>query len=114
MPTPAAPKPAAPKPAAPKLTVAQENAKGSAESYLEMSGFSRKGLIDQLKFEEYKVADIEAALATMKVDWNAEAAESAQSYVDMSHFSRKGLIDQLKFEGYTSKQATHGADSVGL
>ena len=32
----------------------------------------------------------------------------------MTHFSRSGLIKQLKFEGYTTKQATHGADSVGL
>ena len=44
----AAPKPAAPKPAAPKLTVAQENAKGTAEDYLDYSGFSKKGLIKQL------------------------------------------------------------------
>jgi cytoskeletal protein RodZ len=111
---PAAPKPAAPKPAAPKLTIAQENAVGTAESYLDYSGFSKKGLIKQLEFEGYKAKDITAALATMKVDWNAEAAESARSYVDYSHFSRNGLIKQLKFEGYTSKQAVHGADSVGL
>ncbi|MGG5257536.1 Ltp family lipoprotein [Phycicoccus avicenniae] len=110
---PAAPKPA-PKPAAPTLTTAQENAKGSAESYLDMSGFSRKGLIEQLKFEDYATKDIEAALATMKVNWNEEAAQSAESYMEMSHFSRGSLIDQLKFEGYTSKQAAYGAKSVGL
>ena len=113
-PAPVATPAAKPKPAAPKLTVAQENAKGTAESYLEYSGFSKKGLQKQLKFEGYKTKDIDAALATMKVDWNAEAAETAQSYVDMTHFSRSGLIKQLKFEGYTTKQATHGADSVGL
>ena len=113
-PPPAAPKPVAPKPAAPSLTVAQENAKGTAQDYLDMSGFSKKGLVDQLKFEGYKAKDIDAALATMKVNWNNEAAESAKSYVEMSHFSRRSLIEQLKFEGYTSKQAAHGADSVGL
>jgi len=32
----------------------------------------------------------------------------------MSGFSRSGLIDQLKFEGFTSAQAAHGADSMGL
>jgi len=108
------PKPVAPKPAAPKLTFAQENAKGTAEDYLDMSGFSKKALIEQLKFEGYKTKDINAALATMKVNWNAEAAESAQSYVDMSHFSHKSLTDQLEFEGFTSKQAAYGVKSVGL
>jgi hypothetical protein len=113
-PKPVAPKPVAPKPAAPTLSVAQQNAKGTAEDYLDYSGFSKKGLIEQLEFEGYKAKDITAALATMKVDWNAEAAESAKAYVDYSHFSRSGLIEQLKFEGYSSKQAAHGADSVGL
>lgn len=103
-----------PKPAAPTLTTAQENAKESAEDYLDYSGFSQKGLIKQLEFEEYRTKDIEAALATMKVDWNAEAAESAAAYVDYSSFSHSGLVKQLKFEGYTTKQAEHGADSVGL
>ncbi len=110
-----APKPSAkPKPAAPALSAEQENAKGSAESYLEMSGFSKKGLIDQLKFEGYKSKDIDAALATMKVDWNAEAAESAKDYLAMTHFSRSGLIDQLEFEGYTAKQAAYGVKAAGL
>ncbi|HMM96280.1 Ltp family lipoprotein [Phycicoccus sp.] len=110
----AAPKPTVTKPAAPTLTVAQENAKGRAESYLEMTGFSQKGLIEQLKFEGYATKDITAALATMTVNWNAEAAEKARSYMDMTHFSRKGLIEQLVFEGFTSKQAAYGAKAVGL
>jgi hypothetical protein len=109
-----APKPVAAKPAAPTLTVAQENAKGSAEDYLDMSGFSKKGLIEQLKFEGYKSKDIDAALATMRINWNAEAAESAESYVSMSHFSHKSLTEQLEFEGFTSKQAAYGVKSVGL
>jgi hypothetical protein len=37
----------------PGETVAQENARKSAESYLSHSAFSRSGLIDQLKFEGY-------------------------------------------------------------
>lgn len=113
-PKPAAPKPVAPKPVAPALTFAQENAKGSAESYLDMSGFSKEGLVEQLEFEGYEEKDIVAAMATMKVDWNAEAAQSAEAYLAMTSFSRSGLIEQLRFEGYTAKQAAHGADSVGL
>lgn len=35
------------------MSVAQENAARSARSYLDFSGFSRSGLIDQLIFEGY-------------------------------------------------------------
>ncbi len=97
-----------------RLTIAQENAKRSAESYIEMSGFSRSGLIDQLKYEGFSVKDATRAIDSMKVNWNEEADQSAKAYIDMSGFSRSGLIDQLKYEGFTTAQATHGADSVGL
>ena len=111
--TSAAPKPK-PVKSTPSLTVAQENAREAAESYLGFSGFSKNGLVEQLEFEGYEKADIDAALATMKVDWKAEAVESAESYLDMTSFSRQGLIDQLTFEGYTTKQASYAADAVGL
>lgn len=97
-----------------KLTAAQANARRSAENYIEMSGFSRSGLVKQLKFEQYSVKDATIAVDSMKVNWNREADQSAKGYVDMTGFSRAGLIKQLKFEGYTTKQAAHGADSVGL
>ncbi len=42
------------------------------------------------------------------------AKRSAASYIEMSGFSRSGLIKQLMFEGYTEKEATQGADFVGL
>jgi hypothetical protein len=97
-----------------RLTTAQENAKRKGESYLEMSGFSRSGLIGQLKFEGFSENDAKRAIDSMKVNWNTEAEQKAKSYVDMTGFSRSGLIEQLKFEGFTNAQATHGADSVGL
>lgn len=110
-----APAPVAPPaPAEPQMTVSQENALRSAESYLSFSGFSRSGLIKQLEFEEYSTADAEFAVDNVTVDWMEQAARSAKSYMDFSSFSRSGLIDQLEFEGYTTEQAEHGADSVGL
>jgi hypothetical protein len=96
------------------MTVSQENAVESAESYLSYSGFSREGLIEQLEFEEFSTADATFAVDNVTVDWMAEAEQSAASYMDYSSFSRSGLIDQLEFEGFTSDQAEHGADSVGL
>ena len=41
------------------MTKAQEQAIGSAESYLDLSHFSRQGLIDQLKFEGYTQSQAE-------------------------------------------------------
>lgn len=101
-------------PAAPKLTTAQQNAAKSAQQYLGLSGFSRKGLIGQLKFDGYSEADATVAIDSLGVDWMLQATRSAKAYVDLTSFSRKGLISQLEFDGYTSAQAAHGADSVGL
>jgi len=101
------------------LTQAQKNAVRSAESYLEFSGFSRQGLIDQLSSEygdKYAVADATAAVDSLDVDWNAAAVETAKSYLDMSGFSCQGLIDQMTSEygdKYTVDQATYGATQAG-
>ena len=111
---PAVEEPAAEAPAAaPALSLAQQNAVRSAENYLDLMGFSRSGLVDQLMFEDYAEADATLAVDSLAVDWNAEAAESAQSYIDLMAFSRQGLIDQLVFDGYTADEAASGATAVG-
>jgi hypothetical protein len=103
-------------PAEPELTVAQEQAVISAESYLtNVGGFSRSGLIDQLKFEGFSGKDAEFAVDYVDPDWMEQAVISAESYMDnVGGFSRQGLIDQLEFEGFTAEEAEHGADEVGL
>lgn len=104
----------------PSYTVAQQNAIQSAQSYLEMSGFSRAGLIQQLTSkagEGFKMADALFAINHIKVDWNKEAVESAKSYLDMGGFSRASLIQQLSSkagEQFTPAQAKYAADHVGL
>jgi hypothetical protein len=52
----AAAKAAAAEAAKPKFTVAQENAIRTAQDYIDYSGFSRSGLIDQLIFDGYTKA----------------------------------------------------------
>jgi len=102
------------------LSVSQQAAVRSAESYLRFMGFSRQGLIDQLSSEfgdQFPVEDATVAVDSLNVDWNAQAARSAQSYLDMMGFSCDGLIDQLSSEygdKYTVEQATYGAQQVGL
>lgn len=103
---------------APEMTVSQENAVEKAESYIDMTGFSKEGLIDQLKFEGFSTADAEFAVNYLEdtgaVDWNEEAVQKAESYLEFSSFSRSGLIEQLEYEGFTSAQAEYAADEVGL
>jgi C1A family cysteine protease len=108
----------------PPLSVAQESAVRSAESYLSFKGFSRQGLFEQLTSEYgegFEAADAEFALAHIEqaggVDWNQEAVEAAQSYLEFKGFSRQGLFEQLTSEygeAFTAEQANFALDQVGL
>jgi hypothetical protein len=126
-PAPAAPAttaPAAPATSAPAApagpTVSQQQALDSAQSYLDMGGFSRAGLIDQLTSqagEGFSLADATWAVNRSGADWNAQAVLSAKSYLDMGGFSRSGLIEQLTSqygEQFTLAQATYAVNQVGL
>lgn len=101
------------------LSMAQINATRSAEQYLNMSGFSRDGLIEQLSSDAgdgYSVSDATAAVDSLSVDWNENASKSASQYLSMSGFSCKGLIEQLSSgagDKYTVEQATYGARQAG-
>ncbi len=95
-------------------TVSQKNAVRKAKSYLDLSGFSRKGLIKQLEFEKFSTEDATYAADAIGADWNEQAAKKAKSYLDLSGYSRASLIKQLEFEGFTNAQAAYGADKVGL
>ena len=100
-------------PAEPALSMGQQQAVESAQSYLDMGGFSRKSLIHQLVFEDFSKAEAGFAVDHIGPDWNAQAAQSAQSYLDMGGFSRKSLIHQLVFEGFTQAQAEYGVNAAG-
>lgn len=101
------------------LTGPQKNAVRSAKQYLDMSGFSRAGLIQQLSSdagEGYNKNDATVAVDSLNVDWNKQAERSAKQYLDMMGFSCKGLIQQLSSSAgdrYTKEQATHGARAAG-
>ena len=97
----------------PEYTLAQENAIRSAQSYVDFTGFSRKGLIEQLEFEEFTTEEAEFAVDHIDVDWKEEAAEDAESYLELTSFSRSQLRDQLAFEGYTKKQIAYALKKVG-
>jgi Host cell surface-exposed lipoprotein len=104
----------------PSMTKSQEQALGAAQDYLEFSGFSKAGLIDQLSSEYgdgFPRKDATWAVNHLEVDWRKQAVRSAKDYLDLSHFSRQGLIDQLSSkhgDKYTVAEATYAANQVGL
>lgn len=100
-------------PAESTLTMGQQNALKSAESYLEITAFSHSGLVQQLEFDGYSTEDATYAADNCGADWNEQAAKSAQSYLDLTSFSRDGLIEQLVFDGFTQEQAEYGVTAVG-
>lgn len=101
------------------FTAQQRNAIRSAEQYLMVQAFSRKGLIRQLSSdagEGYSLNDATVAVDSLTVDWNQEAVKSAKQYLEMQGFSCKGLIQQLSSsagDGYTQSQARYGATQAG-
>nr|WP_181716914.1 Ltp family lipoprotein [Psychrobacter sp.]QJS05220.1 host cell surface-exposed lipoprotein [Psychrobacter sp.] len=101
------------------LSRPQKNAVRSAEQYISMTGFSRKGLIGQLSSdggEGYDVTDATIAVDSLNIEWNEQAVRSARQYLDMMGFSCNSLIEQLSSdggEGYTVDQATYGAQQAG-
>jgi uncharacterized membrane protein len=99
--------------ASPEMTTAQRDAARQARSYLDASGNSRSGLIEQLRFVGYATEDAAAAVDSLGADWNAQAERSAADYAGLGGFSRPRLIERLEYDGYTAAQAAHGADSVG-
>jgi hypothetical protein len=99
------------------VSAEQSNANRAAADYLNGQAFSRKGLIEQLSSdagEGYPVKVATAAVDSLHVDWNAQAALSAQDYLKGQAFSRKGLIEQLEYEGFSHAQAVYGVTKAGL
>jgi len=105
---------ASPPPPTKQVSKEQANAIKAAEDYLDGQHFSRKGLIGQLTYEGYPKATATAAVDSLTVDWDKQAALTAQDYLDTQTFSRKSLVAQLEFDGFTKEQAAYGVAHSGL
>ena len=51
------------------MTMSQQQATAKGESYLDMAGFSRQGLIDQLVYEGFSEVDATFAVDQIAPDW---------------------------------------------
>ena len=101
-------------------TVAEQNAIEAAQSDLDLSGFSRAGLVHQLSSKSGHGFDKPTAVFAVnhiRVNWDQEAVQAARQDLSVSHFSRAGLIYQLTSnaggERFTRAQATYAANHVG-
>lgn len=96
------------------VTLGMENAKDTAQSYIDnLGGFSKERLIEQLKYEGYTDNEANYAVNNIVVNWKEQCAMSARSYLDYSSFSRSGLYDQLEYEGFTHEEIEYGLKAVG-
>jgi C1A family cysteine protease len=100
------------------MTSGQENALESAQNYVDLTAFSKAGLIEQLSSsagEGFSKADATFAANNVDADWNEEAVEAAQNYLDLTAFSKAGLIEQLSSaagEKFTPAQARYAVNKV--
>ncbi len=91
------------------VSAGESNALKSAKSYLDMGGFSKESLKDQLEYEGYDANQIQYALDNCGADWKKQALMSAKSYLGCNiGFSKLGLMEQLEYEGFTSDEVQYG------
>ncbi|WP_087865087.1 Ltp family lipoprotein [Comamonas thiooxydans] len=101
------------------FTGPQKNAIRSAKAYLDLKGFSRAGLIEQLSSDAgdgYAVKDATVAVDSLNIDYNRQAGRAAVDYQKLMGFSCKGMIEQLSSSAgdqFTRAQATAGARAAG-
>lgn len=91
----------------------QEYAVTLALEYLNIQAFSRKGLIEQLQYNDCTPEDAAWAANYCGANWEDQAVLKACSYLDNMSFSYKGLVEQLEYEGFTHDEAKHGVGMCG-
>ena len=94
-------------------SLGEQNALRSALAYLNVSSFSKLGLLEQLQFEGYTYDEARYAVNACGADWDEQAYKSALAYLRVSSFSRSGLIEQLEFEGFSHEEALYGVTKAG-
>ena len=91
---------------------ARAKAVQAALSLLSQGGYSREGLISQLKLSGLSDEDAIFGADHCGADWTEQAAVKARSYLASSSFSLEGLVSQLLLAGFTSEEARAGAEAA--
>ena len=89
----------------------EKNALRSANDYLSFMAFSKKGLIEQLKYEGYSTEAATNAVNSLDVDWNEQAAKSAEHYLSFMSFS---VIAHISLGSAERSQQIHSFRTEGF
>ena len=89
-----------------------ENAIESAESYSNVFAYSKKYLIEQLKYEGFSEDIAECAAKSINANWKENCVKSAYSYLDLFSFSKKELIHQLDYDGFTPEEIDYAMNQI--
>ena len=89
-----------------------ENAIESAEAYNKVFAYSKKGLIENLKYEGFSEDIAECAVKSINANWKENCVRSAYSYLDLSPFSKEELIHQLDYDGFTAEEIDYAMDKI--
>ena len=89
-----------------------ENAIESAEAYSNVFAYSKKYLIEQLKYEGFSEEIAECAVKSINANWKANCVRSAYAYLDLSPFSKEELIHQLDYDGFTHEEIDYAMNQI--
>ena len=93
-------------------TTALENAIESAEEYNKVLAYSKKGIIEKLKYEGFSEDIAECAVKSINANWKENCVKSAYSYLDLFSFSKKELIHQLDYDGFTPEEIDYAMNQI--
>ncbi len=94
------------------VTNGMKNALRKADVYLQLTGFSYTGLIEQLEYEGFSTEEATYAADHCGADWKEEAVRKGETYLMLTGFSYSGMIEQLEYEGFTHEEAKYAADQL--
>ena len=89
-----------------------ENAIESAEAYSNVFAYSKKYLIEQLKYEGFSEEIAECAVKSINANWKENCVRSAHSYLEIISYSKEELIHQLDYVGFTAEEIDYAMNKI--
>ena len=92
----------------------KQEAVNTAISYLKITSFSKKALIEQLIHDGFSKSDSLYGVNNANANWYEQANKSAKTYLNIYSYEKEELIAQLEFDGFTHEEAIYGVKQNGL
>ena len=89
-----------------------ENAIESAEAYSNIFAYSKKGLIENLKYDGFSEDIAECAAKSINANWKENCVRSAHSYLEIISYSKEELIHQLDYVGFTAEEIDYAMNQI--